>query len=291
MKYTSFIVKIVVSICILFSASTMTHASKRDDHRCHKKHHHRSRSKSCKSESESEARSRARVRTGSVNVPITITDTNAQAQVAAQAQAQLQVQAQLQAQAQVQAQLQAQIQNLSQQISACCNSSTNGTIPVSSLTFGGWFDGGTFNQTLVAGSNQTLDFVTPEVVNGIINVGGTFVFTQDGTYEVEVAVVASNDESPTRTVTTDVFVFQLFLNGNPVPGGVLEVQPRTPVTATSLNSVSVLIHATAGSRLALNYVNSCNGNNPCTPNSANVTVGPSQSPTGNSAFITITQLK
>lgn len=278
MKYSSLIIKLVVGLCILFNASTLTYASSKK-HRCHKKHHHHHRSKSCKAESESESESKNRVRvrvttgpttltTGAVTVTDTTTDTQAQAQ----------------------AQLQAQIQNLTNQIAGCCNCSSNIT-PTPALILGGWFDGGNFTQTLVAGANQTLDFETPEVVSGINNDEGTFEFTQDGIYEVKVGVVSSDDESPSiAAVTTDVFEFQLLLDGTPVPGGVLEVQPRTPVTTTSLNTVSVLIRAKTGSHLSLKYINSCTGN-PCgAPTGKNVTVGPSQSPIGNSAFITIKQL-
>lgn len=275
MKYSLLIVKLVVGLCIFFNASTLTHAScKKDHNRCHKSHHHH-KGKCCKSESESENRVKVKVRTGSIR----ITDTNAEAQ----------------------AQTSNQNVNVSQlineaisQIAGCCNSScnTNSTTPTSALTFGGWFNNGTFTQTLAAAGNETLNFVNPELTTfqGIVNVGGTFVFTQDGLYKIDVAVVASNEPPSTAAVTTDVFEFQLVLNGSPVPGGVLEVQPRTPVEATSLNGVSVLKEIKAGSLLALVYVGSCTGNNPCTSSSKNVTVGPSQSPHGISAFITITQL-
>lgn len=160
---------------------------------------------------------------------------------------------------------------------------TNGTSFV--ITYGGWFDGGSFTATLLPGS--IVPFASVELANGITELdtnSGIFQISKTGVYFVTYGI------APAAVSPTVSFIFSLERNGIPIPGGYVSTaiggQPSLPLSTTS-----VLFSAIAGDQITLTYINSLNSAGTFT--NENVVIGPVP-PTNNpaeSAYIIFLQIQ
>ncbi|PWU04048.1 MAG: hypothetical protein C5B43_05155 [Verrucomicrobia bacterium] len=308
MKYSLYVIKLIVSLCIFISAFTLTHASssqcKEKKHRhCkkhqhhHKKQHHRShkcKGGKCDQRSRNDADLRSRNHADADADARNDADADSDADADACSKVKLKVRQETgpitinvtdfdtQDQTQIVSQLQTQIQNLSQVITqiqnGCCNCTV---IPVTPPAITNWVDSSSDDQILfpidVNNASSTLNFDTEVISSGVTKTaGGTFVFNVPGRFEVTYGVVSANVTEPvaeevTQPLLDTQYVFGLLLNGDLLKGGNTTAITQGAGNQT-LNVVQTTFDATVGSQLEVKYLESYETDDPDVPTAEGVEV-------------------